>query len=413
MESETTKSSVIYFYPSTTTTTTTAYNIATTAATTSSSSSTAATTATTSILIAVIKSLLLGSIIICAVVGNALVILSVSRYHNLRTKANMFIVSLAFADLLVALLVMPFSASQEVAGRWLFDGVTCDLFNANDVLFSTASLLNLCCISLDRYIAITDPFNYTTRLNKCRVVVILVSAWLASILVSHLPIHLKIYSADAFGRQQKIINDDDEEVINEICSFQVNWLYGIVSSLISFWIPTIVMLFTYQKIFNEAKRQVEQIENITNLLSAFQAEMKNQAAAALQQQTNNENRRIKREHKAAKTLGIIMGVFLGCWLPFFIWYLTDSICREQCNTPKVFISFLFWVGYANSALNPLIYAFFNREFRGAFRKQLCHCKRALTWSRAKKPHLVTELAASYSERHNWSGEVSYNKKDDI
>ena len=79
---------------------------------------------------------------------------------------------------------------------------------------------------------------------------------------------------------------------------------------------------------------------------------------------------MKREHKAAKTLGIIMGAFILCWLPFFIWYVTSTICGSNCNTPKLIVDLLFWVGYLNSAMNPIIYAYFNREFREAFKETL-------------------------------------------
>uniref|UniRef100_T1EHI3 G-protein coupled receptors family 1 profile domain-containing protein n=1 Tax=Helobdella robusta TaxID=6412 RepID=T1EHI3_HELRO len=83
-----------------------------------------------------------------------------------------------------------------------------------------------------------------------------------------------------------------------------------------------------------------------------------------------QRKQIHRENKAAKTLGIIMGAFLFCWLPFFIWYLSTTLCGVKCDTPKEVISLLFWIGYVNSALNPLIYAFFNRDFREAFRRLL-------------------------------------------
>ncbi|XP_026475953.1 octopamine receptor beta-3R-like [Ctenocephalides felis] len=76
------------------------------------------------------------------------------------------------------------------------------------------------------------------------------------------------------------------------------------------------------------------------------------------------------EHKAARTLGIIMGVFLICWLPFFLWYVITTLCGDSCPCPDVVVATLFWIGYFNSALNPLIYAYFNRDFREAFKNTL-------------------------------------------
>ncbi len=81
-------------------------------------------------------------------------------------------------------------ALDYTAGRWLWGQLACDVFNANDVLFSTASLLHLCCISIDRYIAIMDPFHYVTRVTVTRVSQMLAVTWSVSALVSHIPIHM-------------------------------------------------------------------------------------------------------------------------------------------------------------------------------------------------------------------------------
>ena len=86
--------------------------------------------------------------------------------------------------------------TQQIAGRWLFGRVVCNIFNANDVLFSTASLLHLCCISLDRYLAVTDPFKYQRKMSPRRAAAMLTVAWSASVLLSHAPIHLGWYAVN-------------------------------------------------------------------------------------------------------------------------------------------------------------------------------------------------------------------------
>lgn len=64
-----------------------------------------------------------------------------------------------------------------------------------------------------------------------------------------------------------------------------------------------------------------------------------------------------------------MASFVGAWLPFFTMYLIQGICKE-CEVPPPIFTFAFWLGYCNSAINPIIYTVFNRDFRKAFRKIL-------------------------------------------
>lgn len=80
-------------------------------------------------------------------------------------------------------------------------------------------------------------------------------------------------------------------------------------------------------------------------------------------------KRFRMETKAAKTLGIIVGGFILCWMPFFTIYLIRAFCPD-CINPIVF-SVLFWLGYCNSAINPCIYALFSKDFRFAFKKIIC------------------------------------------
>lgn len=74
------------------------------------------------------------------------------------------------------------------------------------------------------------------------------------------------------------------------------------------------------------------------------------------------------DHKAAVTVGIIMGVFLICWVPFFCINIVAAFCKTCI--PDITFKILTWLGYSNSAFNPIIYSIFNTEFREAFKRIL-------------------------------------------
>lgn len=114
--------------------------------------------------------------------------------------------------------------------------------------------------------------------------------------------------------------------------------------------------------------------------------------------------KIRREHKAARTLGIIMGAFVICWLPFFVWYLSFSLCGDYCYCPSIVIEVLFWIGYFNSTLNPLIYAYFNKDFREAFKNTLV----CMFCTRCENPR-EREHAANYTNIGRSGGSVPGNE----
>ncbi|XP_014671143.1 PREDICTED: octopamine receptor beta-1R-like [Priapulus caudatus] len=293
-----------------------------------------------------------------AVLGNLLVIVSVALHRSLRSRTNHFIMSLAVADILVALFAMTFNFSVTLAQRWLFGQFVCDFWNSCDVLFSTASILHLCCISVDRYIAVTNPLMYPTVMTHRKVAIMLTVVWLSSALISFVPIYTQWYTTP--GNYEYMLAHPD------VCHFKVNRVYAVISSTVSFWLPAVVMLFTYHKVYREANKQARQIHRET---AAIQVQLGARAADChLADGAGNEAGRtiLRREHKAEKTLGMIMGCFLICWLPFFTWYLATHLCGDACVTPDVVVSVLFWIGYSNSGLNPIIYAFFNKDLRRGF-----------------------------------------------
>ncbi|EGI66106.1 Octopamine receptor beta-3R [Acromyrmex echinatior] len=188
------------------------------------------------------------SIIVTALLGNALVIASVRRHRKLRVPTNRYVVSLAMADLLVAMCAMTFNASVELSGgKWLLGSIMCDVWNSMDVYFSTASILHLCCISVDRYYAIVRPLEYPAIMRTVTVTAMLSSAWTLPALISFIPIFMGWYTT-----QQHL---DFRRKNPQICMFVVNLPYAVISSCVSFWIPGVVMIVMYCKIYKEAVRQ--------------------------------------------------------------------------------------------------------------------------------------------------------------
>jgi len=122
----------------------------------------AAAAGASSLLHAVLVGIILASIALGAVVGNALVVLSVLTNPKLRTITNRFVSSLACADLSVGVLVMPLAVKVEVTGSWNLGRTLCEIWISLDVLLCTASILNLCAISVDRYLAVTRPLQTFT-----------------------------------------------------------------------------------------------------------------------------------------------------------------------------------------------------------------------------------------------------------
>ncbi|XP_025896788.1 D(2) dopamine receptor isoform X3 [Nothoprocta perdicaria] len=359
--------------------------------------------------------MLLTLLIFVIVFGNVLVCMAVSREKALQTTTNYLIVSLAVADLLLALLVMPWVVYLEVVGEWKFSRIHCDIFVTLDVMMCTASILNLCAISIDRYTAVAMPMLYNTRYSSKRRVTVMISVvWVLSFAIS-CPI--------LFG----LNNTDEKECII------ANPAFVVYSSIVSFYVPFIVTLLVYVQIYIVLRKRRKRVNTkrsthaldsntqvplkdkcthpedvklctvivksngsfqvnkrkVATLDSSVKVEKNGHAKETLQtakvfeiQSMPNGKTRTslktvsrrklsqQKEKKATQMLAIVLGVFIICWLPFFITHILNMHC--DCNIPPAMYSAFTWLGYVNSAVNPIIYTTFNIEFRKAFMKIL-HC----------------------------------------
>lgn len=131
----------------------------------------------------VFASIIVTILMIIIVVGNMLVIIAIITEKSLKNIQNWFIASLAVADFFLGLVIMPFSLANELMGYWIFGPMWCELHSAMDVLLSTASIMNLCLISLDRYWSITKAVEYLKTRTPARALVMIATVWIASALI--------------------------------------------------------------------------------------------------------------------------------------------------------------------------------------------------------------------------------------
>ncbi|CAK9807930.1 Alpha-2C adrenergic receptor [Anthophora quadrimaculata] len=131
----------------------------------------------------ILASILATLLMIVIVVGNMLVIIAIATEKALKNIQNWFIASLAVADFFLGLVIMPFSLANEIMGYWIFGYWWCDIYSAMDVLLCTASIMNLCLISLDRFWSITQAVDYLKKRTPARAALMIALVWLLSALV--------------------------------------------------------------------------------------------------------------------------------------------------------------------------------------------------------------------------------------
>ncbi|KAF3827547.1 hypothetical protein GH733_003033 [Mirounga leonina] len=415
------------------------------------------------------------ALILAIVFGNGLVCVAVLKERALQTTTNYLVVSLAVADLLVATLVMPWVVYLEppglpsrdimhtqlplghqasrgfllenhgphgaeganaqkpwgpktesmdtlkvTGGVWNFSRICCDVFVTLDVMMCTASILNLCAISIDRYTAVVMPVHYQhgTGQSSCRRVALMITAvWVLAFAVS-CPL--------LFG-----FNTTGDPTV---CSIS-NPDFVIYSSVVSFYLPFGVTVLVYARIYvvlrQRRRKRILTRQNSQCIsvrpgfpqqpLSPSQAHMElkhyysicqdtalgrsgfQEAGGELKREGRTRNslsptmapklslevRKLSngrlstslklgplqprgvplREKKATQMLAVVLGAFIVCWLPFFLTHVLNTHC-QACHVSPELYSATTWLGYVNSALNPVIYTTFNVEFRKAFLKIL-------------------------------------------
>ena len=192
-----------------------------------------------------------------------------------------------------------------------------------DILCGVASILHLSLISIERYICISSPLTYHEKMSTTKVLVAILIIWLFSIFMAAL--NLIIWSVPPP-------------------------VYEIIVSVLCFFIPLVVMLVCYMKIYKAARHQIKKM--------------------ILTVQGSPKKFLLSKELKAAKTVAAVIGAFVICWGPFFVLNLIFGLCKSCSPLPEESVLAAKWLHYVNSVLNPIIYACMNKDFRAAFKKLL-------------------------------------------
>ncbi|XP_078029683.1 trace amine-associated receptor 1-like [Epinephelus lanceolatus] len=273
-----------------------------------------------------------GCLSVLIMCGNLLVIISIIYFKQLHTPTNYLILSLAVADLLVGVVVLPFSTILAVSSCWHLEGLLCKVRRCFDIFLCTSSVLNLCFISVDRYYAVCQPLRYRTKITVHVIVIMILVSWTVSAL-------------NGIGVTIRGLN---EKQSNKCLLFQYSNLASLaMATLLTFYLPGIVIVTIYLQILIVAQRQARSIQNTTC------------------QNTKSGATISKMERKATKTLAIVMGVFLICWTPFFLCFTFNPL-TDNAIPASVIVSFK-WLGWSNSMLNPFVYGFFYTWFRTSFK----------------------------------------------
>ncbi|XP_076877018.1 trace amine-associated receptor 13c-like [Brachyhypopomus gauderio] len=286
---------------------------------------------------------LLSFISVCTVFLNLLVIISISHFKQLHTPTNLLILSLAVADLLVGLIAMPVNIMGLIDNCWYFGNIACVAVLVINNVTTVASLCSLTFIAVDRYIAVNDPLSYSIKITVSKTSVFIVSGWFSSLLY----ILIFLYFNDDLLPSLIMIRCHGE------CVMYVKYPWMTVDLIVTFVTPCSIMFILYSLIFNVARHQAIAVRSVIN--STFNRQLTKVPFTS--------------ETKAAKTLGIVVCVYLACWIPFYL----SSLFVENMSSFSLLWTVFGWLIYISSSMNPLIYAIFYPWFRASV-KYILTCR---------------------------------------
>ena len=285
-----------------------------------------------------------------AVAGNGVVIYLICTKTRLHFAANSFVLSLGLADFLVGLFLPAFFVVCQV---WL--RCEMDIYNLFFNLFTFVSIANLLVLTVDRYILIVHPLRYPSYVSFRRILTTLLVTWAIPGFFSFLPIFWRYSSSeDVKSRATKA------HAIVVVTAFEV--------------VPTVVMPAMYAHIIHTSRRHARQVtaQNAQLEFNKVNVKLSKTGTTWFSRASQQNKRERKSESSSIAVVGAVISLFVLCWS--FDTVISFCTKLDLCKIERRLFRVADLMIYANSAVNPLVYAFLKKDIKREL-NTICRCRR--------------------------------------
>ncbi len=280
--------------------------------------------------------------------GNLLTLAAFLKFKKLRIRRYLLIASLAVADALVGVSWGAFLLTSLLP-RQCSSALSVILTQMAITISTTASFLHVLLMAMDRFVAVTFPFKHSEYMSTRRLLAMVTTVWIAGFAWALAPLSWILEHKGKFGD----------------CDYlpSPNPYFGTVGA-ITYLLTVIVVIANYTSIWRAAKRQKVRI-NIVSHIGEDSSDIREKLPDASQAAPS----------KATKFISVVIGAYLGIWLPFFVLSVTITIAPDLQHLDAMYVLFeiMFFLMLSNSCINVFVYAAYIKDFRYAFHTLLC-CK---------------------------------------